>query len=476
MSLRATAVLSVLLATSALSPGIAQEVGVLAAVNRDMTGERPAEARRQIFLQEKLVTNERIETSADGGGQVLFLDQTSLTITKNSLIVLDKYVYDPVSDTGELGISVLKGAMRMVGGRITKKKAALIRTPSATIGIRGGIGNVTVRPDGSTIYMHVAGISSTIEGDGDDVLTITREGGVAVIGDTGEVEYVGVADPATVDAIFNPAATGEGDGQSSDSEEQSSDGETAQKTPEEQQQQEEQRQQQRTTATEEGAEQVAIENSADEDTSEEGPISTQGERQEREEVATETEIENDSEEEQADNAVEEVAEEIAQEIDQDIDQLLFSGTYSPTLLGGGAPGLASDLTFQMVYSINDEEGLVLIELPGDAVAGGGSETIEGQAIIADSFIVGGSDLQALTAEAGLETLLGGDASGTTLAISPAIEVSGNIDIDYSLSSVVNADSLTADLVPILGDAVDDIEGATVGQVVDDLRQVLTGNQ
>jgi hypothetical protein len=457
MSLRATAVLSVLLATSALTPGVAQEVGVLAAVNRDMIGERPTEAPRQIFLQEKLVMNERIETSAVGGGQVLFLDQTSLTITKNSLIVLDKYVYDPDSDTGEIGVSVLKGAMRIVGGRITKKKAALIRTPSATIGIRGGIGNVSVRPDGSTIYMHVAGISSTIEGDGEDVLTITREGGVAVIQETGEVEYVGVADPETVDAIYNPATSGEGDGQSAETEEESSGGQTTQQ----QQQQQQERQQQRATAPEEGAEQIAVENSEDEDARDEAPVSTQGERQQREQAETDTEIEDDSEDEQADNVVEEVAEEIADEIAQDIDQLLFTGTFSPTLIGGQAPGLASGLAFQMVYSINSAEGLVLIELPDAAVDGGGSETFDGQAITSNSFIIGGADLQALTAETGFGTLLGGDVSGTTLAISPDINVSGDIDIDYSLSSIVNADSLTADLAPVLGDAVDDIAGASV---------------
>ncbi|MGB0410467.1 MAG: FecR domain-containing protein [Pikeienuella sp.] len=467
MARRITAVLSLLLLTTAMVPAQSAEVGVLAAVNRDMTGARPSEAPRQIFLQDKLVSNEKIESSADGGGQVLFLDQTSLTITKNSQIILDKYVYDPASESGEMGISVLKGAMRIVGGRITKKKPALIRTPSATIGIRGGIGNVTVRPDGSTVYMHVAGISSTIEGVGDEVLTITREGGVAVVQDSGEVEYAGVADPETVDAIFNQKATGEGDGQSTEGESGQTSGNQQQEQQQQQQQQEQQQQQQQQqkqqqqAAANEGAERVSQENSGNGDAQDESPVSTQGERQQRNDTRPDVEIENDSEDEQADN----VAQEIAQGIDTQIDQLFFNGTYNPTLTGGAAAGVANNLTFQMVFSIKDEQGLVIVELPDAALNGpaGGSETIDGQAITADSFIVGGPDLQALTGGPG--TLLGGDASGVTLAIAPNISVSGDLDIDYTGTSLVNADSLTAAIDPLAGVAVDTINGATVEEIV-----------
>lgn len=69
----------------------------------------------------------------------------------------------------------------MVGGRITKSTAATIRTPSATIGIRGGIGDIIVNDDGSTEIMHIAGISTTITSTNDKSITITREGGTAVV-------------------------------------------------------------------------------------------------------------------------------------------------------------------------------------------------------------------------------------------------------------------------------------------------------
>ena len=159
----------------------ASDIGSVAAVNRDVRGARPAEQPRRLILNERLIQNERVTTSGASGAQVLFLDQTTLTLTPNSDIILDKYVFDPDADRGELAVTMLRGAMRMVGGRITKTSSATIKTPSATIGIRGGIGNITVRDDGSTEYMHIAGFSATISSPTGDKVTITREGGMAAV-------------------------------------------------------------------------------------------------------------------------------------------------------------------------------------------------------------------------------------------------------------------------------------------------------
>ena len=175
------------------SPALADDVGVMAAINRDVTGERPAEAPRALVLNDRLILDERVTTSTSGGGQVMFLDQTTLTLSPNSDIILDRYVYDPASQSGEVSISILKGAMRLVGGRITKTGGATVRTPTATIGIRGGIGHVTVEPDGSTSYIHVAGQSSTVENDTGSE-TVTREGATVYVpanpGDVSEAPIV----------------------------------------------------------------------------------------------------------------------------------------------------------------------------------------------------------------------------------------------------------------------------------------------
>ena len=74
---RRAALIAFAVTTALIAPGIAaaQDVGVLAAVNRDITGQRPTEAPRSLLLKDRLITNERITTNSIGGGQVMFLDQ-----------------------------------------------------------------------------------------------------------------------------------------------------------------------------------------------------------------------------------------------------------------------------------------------------------------------------------------------------------------------------------------------------------------
>ncbi|MEM8791632.1 MAG: FecR domain-containing protein [Pseudomonadota bacterium] len=142
-------------------------IGQVAAVNSDMDGTPPNDAKRQLLLGLGVFENERVETSDQGSGQLLFLDQTSLTVSQNSDIKLDKYVYDPGADAGDMAMSMSKGALRFIGGRITKKRRAMIRTPTATIGIRGGLVIIRVRPDGSTRVVQMAGDSTEVVSYGD---------------------------------------------------------------------------------------------------------------------------------------------------------------------------------------------------------------------------------------------------------------------------------------------------------------------
>ncbi|MEL6478329.1 MAG: FecR domain-containing protein, partial [Pseudomonadota bacterium] len=166
--LLATTGIALVIASGPLGQGEAQEIGNVAAVNRDMAGTPPTASRRLLELGQNVVRNERIETSDRGAGQLLFVDQTSLTISPNTDILLDEYVYNPAEDTGDVALTMTRGALRFIGGRISKKRRALIRTPTATIGIRGGMVLIQVADDGATRVTHLAGESTTIVSFGDN--------------------------------------------------------------------------------------------------------------------------------------------------------------------------------------------------------------------------------------------------------------------------------------------------------------------
>ena len=76
------------------------------------------------------------------------LDGTAFSVGPNSSVVLDRFIYNPETAEGSLEVTA-RGLLRIVGGKVTKKQPALIRTNSATVGIRGGIG--IVQTDGSQV-------------------------------------------------------------------------------------------------------------------------------------------------------------------------------------------------------------------------------------------------------------------------------------------------------------------------------------
>ena len=461
---------AVLLAATSVS---ATDIGAVAAVNRDVQGARPTEAPRRLELNERLIQNERITTSAESGGQVLFLDQTTLTLTPNSDIILDKYVFDPAADKGELAITMLKGAMRMVGGRITKSAAATIRTPSATIGIRGGIGNITVREDGSTEYMHIAGFSATITNEKNKSITITREGGMAEVsppsggteafvdaavggsptggadrspagndssgassesstanaGETGEggggqITYMGVATPEQVRATMSVRA-GQGDGGSDV-------GRTGGRI-------------------QAGIPAIEQQISARPNAIADAPISTTGERQDEDFAPQPVNLDDRPIEEFTDNevAMATEAEEAARQIAQELNAVSFNGVWSATagLTSGGFAATEDNLAFRMQYSLLDQQGFATVELPG-GLDGVTLTTFDGATVVGDRFLIVGDDGQNLVADGERLTLLGGDADGTAVAIGMDDIANGAVFIDYedaALDQLQFVDGQIADL-------------------------------
>ena len=386
------------------------EIGVLAAVNRDMTGARPTEQARPIFIKEKLVQDERIVSTGGGGGQVLFLDQTSLTIAPNSEVVLDRYVYDPSTDSGEMTVTVLKGAMRFVGGRISKTEPAMIKTPTATIGIRGGMGNVNVQDGADTFYMHVAGFSSTIT-SGDQELTITREGGLASIGANGDLRYLGVADSDFISNAFRPEATGQGGGGSL----------TASTA----------------STVNEATGQVAEIVSGEPDAVTQAAISTIGEKQTLEfaELTVEVEVELGTEFSSATQMMDDTIDPV---IPTDFDSFLATGLFSTTVVSEGLTSTDPNAFFQLIYNGNANEGIVFFSIPdtGDNLAFIDGDQFSG---LGDQFLVRlGADGQ-FSGNTGLATVLLGDPTNSSFTLNEGASSStldGSIDVDYANSTLV----------------------------------------
>lgn len=124
-----------------------------AVVQRDYTGaigiRTGQEATERLFYDHDVFSEQQVKTDRDANTRLRFLDATELTVGANSNVLLDRFVYDPNSGAGEAAITFGKGVFRFVTGQIRTKEAVTLRTPTATIAIRGTHLILTVRADGS---------------------------------------------------------------------------------------------------------------------------------------------------------------------------------------------------------------------------------------------------------------------------------------------------------------------------------------
>jgi len=74
-----------------------------------------------------------------GKMRIDFVDETRLDVVDHSKIIIDEFVYDPATGKGSLDIRASLGAVRYASGQIAKtsRQKVRLRTPTATISVRG---------------------------------------------------------------------------------------------------------------------------------------------------------------------------------------------------------------------------------------------------------------------------------------------------------------------------------------------------
>ncbi len=77
--------------------------------------------------------------TAKGRMRIDFIDETRVDITEHTRLLIDDFVYDPAAGKASLGLKATLGTVRYASGQIAKnyQQNVKIRTPSATIGVRG---------------------------------------------------------------------------------------------------------------------------------------------------------------------------------------------------------------------------------------------------------------------------------------------------------------------------------------------------
>ncbi|MDZ7839228.1 MAG: FecR family protein [Gammaproteobacteria bacterium] len=159
-----------LLATAVWAAGDRPGVGGVERLEREATATFEADTR-QLAVEDDVFFQDLLETSEQARLAVALADGTQLTLGENASLRIDEFVYTPDSSTARVGISVLEGAFRFVGGDAENMddSEVEIKTGVGTLGVRGtsvwggridgsfGVlvfeGNVTVRNEAGEVNL-----------------------------------------------------------------------------------------------------------------------------------------------------------------------------------------------------------------------------------------------------------------------------------------------------------------------------------
>lgn len=140
---------------------------------------------RTLATGDNVRQDETIEVSADGKGELKLADDTKLALGAGARLVLDKFVYDPDRKAGSIVLNLAKGAFRFVTG-VAQKPTYEIRTPNASITVRGTIFDVYVLPNNTTwLLLHEGAVE--VRNDKRECRVLNEPGHMLRIGTRGEV-------------------------------------------------------------------------------------------------------------------------------------------------------------------------------------------------------------------------------------------------------------------------------------------------
>jgi hypothetical protein len=157
MLLRAVAFMAVAVAVSASNPSLAAEPSGEAVAVVQATAVVGAEGNRPLKVKGPVFTGDVVKTDRRGQAQLLFRDDTKMVVGPNSELTIDSFVFAGGSSARQFTINAVKGAFRFITGS-SQKQAYTIRTPSATIGVRGTRFDVTVRGQTTNLALYEGGV------------------------------------------------------------------------------------------------------------------------------------------------------------------------------------------------------------------------------------------------------------------------------------------------------------------------------
>jgi len=161
--------------------GVLEQSGTVAQIQRDRENI-PA------ILDESIASMDEVETK-NGRLKIKFVDDTLVSLTEHTYMVIDEYVYDPNPSKSKMALNFVSGTARFATGGLglVPRENIQIQTPTASIGIRGTDFTTTVDELGRSLVILLPDENCTDKVKLEEgcapsgSITVTNDGGTQVL-------------------------------------------------------------------------------------------------------------------------------------------------------------------------------------------------------------------------------------------------------------------------------------------------------
>ena len=179
-------------------------IGVIGAAVGEITNQK----NEKLSNGSKIYYGDTINVKTNSNAQILFLDETVMTVGENTELTIDDFVYDQKTNNGNFVTNIKSGIVKTISGKISEKNPdnLEIKIPNGSLGVRGTEFLVSSDSDKneSTVVLLGPGPKNTlgmIPGniqitDGSNITEISNPGFQAII-----TNVVSLSSPTNVEII-----------------------------------------------------------------------------------------------------------------------------------------------------------------------------------------------------------------------------------------------------------------------------------
>jgi hypothetical protein len=172
-------ILLLLLMAGAALAHAAQVAGVVVQVSGAMSARSASGAVKALQARSEVESGDTLTTAAGSYALLRFIDHSELALKPGTTVVVDQFSFDDANADGDrAAFTLVKGGLRSVTGLLGKrsKDRFAVKTPSATIGIRG-----------TTFFLEY--LTAPVPGLEPGLHVHVSSGGISIVNSAGEFRY-----------------------------------------------------------------------------------------------------------------------------------------------------------------------------------------------------------------------------------------------------------------------------------------------